>query len=143
MIAPDDDDRVVPHAGFFQRLDHVADLRVGIADAGVVTMQQGAGEFLSNRARLGDTVSSAEFEGGMKSGCCPVLGGFGLSCQLDIGRVVHVPVFLGGDKVQVWFGQSQGQEEGLVAFLGHVILQGGNGQLRIKAVLVGMVCHVG
>ena len=116
MVAPQDDDGVVAQTKAIQFVEHLADLRVGIADRGVIAVLQLPGERVRHgaflrRARISaQLIAVGERVGGR------VFRVIRIGRQLDGCRIVKVPIFLRRNKRQVGLREADRQEERLGFF---------------------------
>ncbi len=94
MIAEQDDDGIVFETLLLQRSEQLTDLRVGVADAGVVAVTELAGLLGRDALVFGDACVSGEFEmiGIRGLGCALGSGAHAIECKC--GRVIEVPVSL-------------------------------------------------
>ena len=105
-------------------------------------MKKGLGQFRPDGTLLGNTMPGPQLEGGMQASRRPSIWSLGLHSQLDCLGVVKVPVFFGGDEIEVRLGKTKGEEKRLLGLFFQMILQGGDRQLGIIAVPIGMVGNV-
>ena len=114
MVAGEDDDRVVGQPEFFQFTKESADLRVGEADAGEVTVDEPARGCFVERARRRDIRVGSQFTGGMHRLRRRVLRTTFNLRQCNLGPVVQVPIFLRRDERQVRLVKTHGEEKRFV-----------------------------
>ncbi len=118
VIAPDDDDGIPAQVQAVQFIQHLADLRVGIAGGGVIAVFELTGQVIGD-GFLGDTVIGTHFTAGEDGVFGGVFGQKFVGSQLNLGRIVEVPVALGRDEGEMGLDESNGQEEWLL-FSGQV-----------------------
>ena len=114
VVAPKYDDCVVGQAEAVELVEQLADLGVGIAHAGVIAVNQIAGRIIGERAFGRNLGIGPQF-----SRCVDRFIGRILRTVIGCGKlnllaIVEVPVFLRGNKRQVRFEKSDGQEKRLV-----------------------------
>ena len=114
VVAPKDDDGVVGKAEPVERIEELADLRVGVADAGIVAMDELAGGLAIHGTGGGNPGIGAELAGGVDSTVGCVLGRVVVVGDVDLVEVVEIPVFLRSIERQVRFEKADGEEERLV-----------------------------
>ena len=67
-------------------LDQLADLSIDVADAGVVGVEEGAGEVVAEGTEFRDAGAGAEFERGVEAHGGAVFGASGLGGELILSR---------------------------------------------------------
>ena len=142
VVTPKDDDGILVEPEGFQLRHDAADLCVGVADGGVVSMAQLACEVVGHVSGGRNTAVIADLAVvHINRVFGRVLGHKSVGGQLDFRGIIHVPVFFRRDEGQVRFDETDREEERLV-LLGQ-FLQRLNGQVGHLAVLVGVVGNVG
>ena len=114
MIAPQHDDRVVGEPFFVERIQQSPDLRVGVADAGVVAVTQRLRELGGDRIARRHTRVRMDL-------AVRVAREFRRALRKSIGRgernlirVVEIPVLLRRDERQMRLQETDGQKERLL-----------------------------
>jgi len=117
MVTPQDDDGVFGEPQSIQLVEHATGLRVHVARRGVIAMDQRPLQLVRQLAAGGNVLVPAKFAAGLR-GVAGRSHGRGLwRSQLERGRVVQIPIFLGRDERQVWLEKSDRQEERLLVVL--------------------------
>ena len=117
VVAPEDDDGIVRQAFLLEGVQHEADLRVHVADGGVVTVTETTREGVADLTAVGDIGVAFELAVGVTDEAWGAGGKFLVGRDVDLGRVIEIPIFLGRDEREVRLGHADGQEEGLPALL--------------------------
>ena len=94
VVAPQNDDRVVGQAEFAKRLGHFANLRIHIAGARIVAVDELAGEFFINLAIGRDRLECRDLAAALEGDFRRIFRERLVDRHRQLGRVVHVPIFL-------------------------------------------------
>ena len=144
VVTPEHDDRVVGDTGLVEGVEHAADLRVGVTDAGVVAVAKPAGHVSRQWVARRDVEVLVEFTVGVsgkrgRAGRQLVDRG-----PWDRGRIVEVPILLRRHERQMRLEESDGEEEGFVLLgeRGDPPYRLGGG-VAVGQFVVGLVAHHG
>ena len=118
VVAPEDDDGVGGEGGGVQGVEDEAELGVHVGGGGIVAVDEAAGGGVVDVAFFGHVAVLAEFAAELAGVVGGVSGGLGDLGHGDVGAVVEVPVFLGGDEGEVGADEADGEEEGVGGYLG-------------------------
>ena len=142
VVTPKDNDGILVEPEGFQLRHDAADLGVGVADGGVVSMPQFAREVVGHVSRGWNAAVSTDLTiVHIDRILGRVLGDKSVGGQFDFRGIIHVPVFFRRGEGQVRFDETDREEKRLV-LLGQ-FLQRLDGQIGNLAVLVGIVGNVG
>ena len=94
VVAPQDDDRFVGEARLIERVEHFAELRVHVADGGVVAVDERALEVVGQHAVLRDVFVLAQLAAKLRRILRRSIRWRAALGQRKSGAVVEVPVFL-------------------------------------------------
>ena len=140
MVTPQDDDSVFAESEAVELVEQLADLRIHVADGGVIAVLELAGEVIGNRLNR-NTVIASHFIGVVPNRVFRSVFWIEIvRCEFDRGRIIEVPVFFRRNKREMRLDESHREEKRLI-FLTHVT-QRGHRKLGDFSVLEGVVRHV-
>ena len=101
VITPDHNHRIISNTRLLQSIEHQSNLRIYVADAGIIAMQESFAQFRSDRTFFGNAVSGAQLEGGMQSGGRPSNGTVRLIRQFDFLAIIKIPIFFRRNEIEM------------------------------------------
>ena len=126
VIAPKDDNGVVALTRFIESIQNEANLGINIRSACEIGMHKGVRKLGPHIAGFGNAVADPQLKARVETSGRAALRWILMLGGGNFFRIVEVPVFLGCDKMEVRFGETETNKEGLLRLGLKMLVESGN-----------------